>query len=605
VATATAFTANTLAGGPYNLAATATGLTTVNFSLTNTTGAASNMTPNAGTTPQSAPVNTAFGIALAVTATDANSNSISGVSVTFTPPAQTGASGLFANNTGTTQATTGANGVATATTFTANAHGGGPYNVVATASGLTAVNFALTNSMVLNAVSVTPNSGSGVGPTTFNALYTDSAGASDLQSVYLDFGAASFATHDCIAVYVPGANQLYLFSDTNTSLGPITLGSGGGTLSNSQCTLSSGSTGATFAGNNLSVPFNITFKTGYGGLKQEFILAESSNGTFSGAGAPTDAGTWTPASSTPRAVSVNPPSGSGVGPTTFNAVYSDTGGANDLDIVYLDFGSVGTASTINPAAENNCIVLYTPASNNLYLFTDNNSTAVGPIKLGSGGGTLSNSQCTLSSGTQAATLSGDNLTVPFSITFKAGYGGLKQIFGLAITYNGTSSNGGLWLPIGTWTPAASTPSVVSVAPINGSGAGTPASPLVFTAKFSNTGGANDLRVVYLTFGPSLNAAHSCAVGFQAGNNSLELFSDDGASAATVGEGLGGSVSNSQCTLYGGSTAATLSGTTLTVPFSIVFKPGFTGSQTALGLAQTYAGTFSNGGTPTNLGSWTP
>jgi hypothetical protein len=125
---------------------------------------------------------------------------------------------------------------------------------------------------------------------------------------------------------------------------------------------------------------------------------------------------------------------------------------------------------------------------------------------------------------------------------------------------------------------------------------------VFTAKYSDTGGANDLQVVYLTFGPALNAAHSCAVGYQAGNNSLELFNDAGTSAATVGEGLGGSVSNSQCTLYGGSTAATLSGDTLTVPFSIVFQPGFTASQTVWGFAQTYAGADA---VLTNLGSWAP
>jgi hypothetical protein len=262
---------------------------------------------------------------------------------------------------------------------------------------------------------------------------------------------------------------------------------------------------------------------------------------------------------------------------------------------------------VNPAAENNCIVLYTPGSNNLYLFTDNNSAAVGPITLGSGGGTLSNSQCTVSSGSTAATLSGDNLTVPFNITFKSGYGGKKTVFGLAINYGGTASNGGLWLPLGSWEPATTTPSVVLVNPISNGGAGTPTSPLVFTAEYSDTGGANDLQVVYLTFGSALNAAHSCAVGYQPGNNSLELFNDAGTGAATVGEGEGSSVSNSQCTLYGGSTAATLSGNTLTVPFSIVFKPAFTGLQTVWGLAQTYDGTLSGSpaGTPSNLGTWTP
>jgi hypothetical protein len=139
--------------------------------------------------------------------------------------------------------------------------------------------------------------------------------------------------------------------------------------------------------------------------------------------------------------------------------------------------------------------------------------------------------------------------------------------------------------------------VTSVTPIGSTG-----STQVFTAIYSDTGGANDLQVVYLTFGSSLNAAHSCAVGYQPGNNSLELFNDAGTAAATVGEGLGGSVSNSQCTLSGGSTAATLSGNNLTVPFTITFKSGFTGAQTIWGLAQTYDGTLS---ALKNLGSWTP
>jgi hypothetical protein len=145
VAKATAFTANTIAGGPYNIAAAATGLTTVNFALTNTPGAATQMTANTGTAPQSAKISTAFGTSVGVTVKDVDNNPVQGVAVTFTAPAQTGPSGTFANGTGTTLATTDVNGLATATVFTANTHAGGPYNVTATATGLTTVNFALTN----------------------------------------------------------------------------------------------------------------------------------------------------------------------------------------------------------------------------------------------------------------------------------------------------------------------------------------------------------------------------------------------------------------------------------------------------------------------------
>jgi hypothetical protein len=148
------FTANAIAGGPYLVTAAASGLTTVNFSLTNTAGSAVTMTANAGTTPQSATVNTAFANALAVTVRDAGSNPVPGVNVTFTAPGS-GASGLFSNSSTTITVATNASGVAAAP-FTANAIAGGPYLVTAAASGLTTVNFSLTNTAG-SAVTMTAN----------------------------------------------------------------------------------------------------------------------------------------------------------------------------------------------------------------------------------------------------------------------------------------------------------------------------------------------------------------------------------------------------------------------------------------------------------------
>jgi galactose oxidase-like protein len=441
---------------------------------------------------------------------------------------------------------------------------------------------------------VSPNTGSGTGPQVFTANYFDYAGgsAAALQSVYLDFGSTADSPHDCMVAYAPGSNSLYLFNDAGTGVvsGSLTLG-GGGSLSNSQCTLSGGGTPATLFGINLTVPFTIQFLPGYGGLKNIWGVAQDLYGLQSDGGVFDALGTWTPSASTPGVISVSPVNGTGAGPITFSAIYSDNGGANDLEAVYLDFGSVGGF------ASHNCIVVYTPAFNELYLFNDNGTGALGPIALGAGGGTLSNSQCTLSSGTTAASVSGDTLTVPFNITFLNGYGGKKFIFGLSQTYAGTQSSGGAQTLLGTWEPATSTPAVGSVNPTNGTGLSQ-----IFTATYSDTGGANDLQVVYLSFGASFQAANSCNVGFQPGNNELFLLSDDNSTAATVGEGGPGSVSNSQCTLSGGSSPATESGTSLTVPFTITFKSGFTGTQNMFGLAQTYDGTQS---AIKNLGSWTP
>ncbi len=100
---------------------------------------------------QSATVSTAFTSPLVATVTDASGNPVSGVSVTFTAPAS-GASGTFADGgtpAATDTETTGANGQAISTVFTANATVGGPYNVVASATGLSSVNFAETNTTVV------------------------------------------------------------------------------------------------------------------------------------------------------------------------------------------------------------------------------------------------------------------------------------------------------------------------------------------------------------------------------------------------------------------------------------------------------------------------
>src|SRR6202521_1580841 len=156
VATSAAFTANSTAGGPYNVVASATGATSANFSLTNLVGPATKVTVTSGS-GQSATINAAFAAPLVVTVTDAGNNLVSGVVVTFTAPGS-GASGTFAGGVNT--ATTNASGAATSATFTANTTAGGPYNVVASATGATSANFSLSN-LVGPAAKVTVTSGSG------------------------------------------------------------------------------------------------------------------------------------------------------------------------------------------------------------------------------------------------------------------------------------------------------------------------------------------------------------------------------------------------------------------------------------------------------------
>jgi len=141
VATAPAFTANTVAGAYTVTAKVGAFTTSPGFDLTNAAGAPAAIAATAGT-PQTATVNTAFATAMAATVADSFGNPVSGATVTFNAPGS-GASGTFAGGVNT--ATTDSLGVATAAVFTANTTAGS-YAVTATAGAVTtSPGFALTN----------------------------------------------------------------------------------------------------------------------------------------------------------------------------------------------------------------------------------------------------------------------------------------------------------------------------------------------------------------------------------------------------------------------------------------------------------------------------
>jgi hypothetical protein len=231
VATSAVFTANATAGGPYNVVASATGATSANFSLTNKTGGAAKVAATSGS-GQSATISTAFAAPLVAAVTDAGNNPVSGVVVTFTPPAS-GASGTFAGGVNT--ATTNASGVATSAVFTANATAGGPYNVVASATGATSANFSLTN-----------NAGTA-------AKVTATSGTPQSVAINMSFAAPLVAT-----VTDAGNNPV---SGVVVTFTPPTLGASGtfaGGLTTATTNASGVATSATFTANaTVGGPYNV------------------------------------------------------------------------------------------------------------------------------------------------------------------------------------------------------------------------------------------------------------------------------------------------------------------------------------------------------------
>jgi len=143
VAVSNPFRANSIAGS-YFVRGEVQGLNaTVNYNLTNTTGAPGSITIVAGRT-QTAVVNSVFDTAFSVLVTDNFNNPVSGVDVTFTAPT-TGASGSFAGGATSMVVQTLANGIATAGAFRANTIAGS-YTVTASSPSIgTPATFNLTN----------------------------------------------------------------------------------------------------------------------------------------------------------------------------------------------------------------------------------------------------------------------------------------------------------------------------------------------------------------------------------------------------------------------------------------------------------------------------
>jgi Beta-propeller repeat len=137
-----------------------------------------------------------------------------------------------------------------------------------------------------------------------------------------------------------------------------------------------------------------------------------------------------------------------------------------------------------------------------------------------------------------------------------------------------ANNGGSvgWLArLGVTAPPPQIPSAVSVTPASGSG-----NSVVFSAQYSDSGGAAALTAVSLLVNTSASTAFACYVSYNPASQVLSLANDDpstGSQAVTFG---GGSQQNSRCIVNGAGSSVSLVGSTLTLNISLTFQPGFSG-----------------------------
>ena len=413
-------------------------------------------------------------------------------------------------------------------------------------------------------VSLTPDSGTGT-LVTFQAVYSDPSGASDLNEILLQVNTTQSSADACYVYYQPKGNHLYLANDAGTAwMTPALTPGTAGTVSNSQCTLDAGSSSFSTPGNDLTLNIALTFNSMVIGTRNVYLYAGGLSGLNSGW---VKEGTWTPATSggPPAIVSLLPNTGGGSS-VTFQAIYSDPNGAGDLSETLLQINTTQTSA-------NACYVYYQPKGNHLYLANDAGNIWMTPALTPGVAGTASNSQCTLNAGLSSVATAGNDLTLNVALTFNSAVVGSRNVYLYTAERSGQNSG---WVTKGTWTPSASAgpPSIVSLTP--NAGAGT---SVTFQAVYADPNGASDLSQVMLLVNNSINSANACFVYYQPQGNHLYLASDVANAWITpaVTPGVSGTVSNSQCTLNAGSSSVTTAGNDLTLNVALTFSSAFFGA----------------------------
>jgi len=416
--------------------------------------------------------------------------------------------------------------------------------------------------VTLGAVSITPNSGTGVSRT-FSAVFTDSLGVTtDLRVARVRFGVSTAGA--CVVDYNAMTNMVRILDDAGT---PGAFGPFSGTLANSQCTVDLVQSSATPSGTTLALSLKITFKAALIGPQPIFLRA---NGNFGAATTGWIArGTWD-VNAAVQAISVTPNNGSG-STQTFTLAYSDAEGVvADLRVARVRF-SGGSGP---------CVIDYNAMTNQVRM--QNDLGEWGNFKSFGAGAINNNSQCSLNLVTSSATPIGTNLTLTLALTFKAAFAGAKTIDMRANSNVGSTTG---WLQKGTWTnvPIVATVDAVSASPNAGTGAFK-----MFTLQYTDSLGATDLASARVRFATTNVGPGSCSVWYNANAANISLMDDAGAWGAAVPLGSG-TLANSQCTVNVAATTATLNGNMLTLGLSVAFSGNFAGAKNTFMLAASAGG----------------
>ncbi len=267
----------------------------------------------------------------------------------------------------------------------------------------------------------------------FTLRYDHPGGVGQIGVVNALINSSLTGSSACYIAYSQPLGVLYLVNDGGVDVGlsaALSLGTTG-SVSNSQCTITSAGSSAVASGNSLVLTLNVTFTPSFMGNKVIYLAGQSVANATSG---------WKTAGVSiipesiiafPRSGEMNPPTGDTANATvSFN--YQDTIDATALQTVWA-------LSNTAVDARNACYVAYYRPGNLLFLFPDNgDGNAATSIPL-SGTAEIENSQCRISTIGSGAITVGNTLTLTLNITYKPGFAPSFGVWTAANTLSGLTS----------------------------------------------------------------------------------------------------------------------------------------------------------------------
>jgi uncharacterized repeat protein (TIGR01451 family) len=362
-------------------------------------------------------------------------------------------------------------------------------------------------------VSISPNTGTGQ-TQAFTATFSDSNGGSDINEMDLLINNYYTFSQGCWVYYRHDQNYFYLYNDSGTGLlGPISPGSG--SISNSQCTLNGSGSSYGVSGTTAWITANLTFSpNNFSGLKYMYMYAVTAENLNSGWS--NWMGTWTVPS--PISVSMSP----------VGSVYLTVGHSQPF--------TASVSGTSNTA------------------LTWSISPSLGTLVAQGGGncnGTTAGTNCYYN----APDTIGSSTWVAVTATSQAD----------------SSKYATSWVYV---QPVAAGVSLISINPINGAADRSTFQFVVDDTNGSPNGAANLywIQPFFSATFPLNGGAAGCHVLYFPTLNAIYLDSDGGGSqwlGPTTSIG-GPDLSNSYCTIHGGTSSANLSGNSYFLNLDIQF-----------------------------------